>query len=80
MNYGLPYMGSKSKIADWILENLPEAENLYDLFGGGGAITHKALLSNKFQNIYYNDIQTGLTQLFKDAVDGKYKDENTLDK
>lgn len=75
MNYGLPYQGSKSKIADWILEKLPEAENLYDLFGGGGAITHKALLSNKYKNIYYNDIQTGLTQLFKDAVDGKYKNE-----
>jgi site-specific DNA-adenine methylase len=75
MNYGLPYMGSKNKIADWILENLPEAENFYDLFGGGGAITHAAILSEKYKNIYYNDIQKGLPQLFLDAVKGKYKDE-----
>lgn len=39
MNYGLPYMGSKNKIAEWILSYLPKAENLYDLFCGGCAIT-----------------------------------------
>ena len=76
MNYGLPYMGSKNRIAKWVLENLPSADNLYDLFGGGGAITHCALLSEKYKNIYYNDIEPGLTQLFKDAVEGKYKNEN----
>lgn len=75
MSYGLPYMGSKNKIAEWVLEQLPEAENLYDLFGGGGAITHCAALSGKYQNIYYNDIQKNLTKLFKDAVEGKYADE-----
>ena len=76
MNYGLPYMGSKNRIAEWVLENLPEADNLYDLFGGGGAITHCAALSGKYKNIYYNDIQKNLTKLFKDAMEGKYKNEN----
>ena len=75
MNYGLPYQGSKSKIAPWVIEHLPEADNLYDLFGGGGAITHAALLSDKWKTVYYNDIQKGLTQLFVDAVNGKYKNE-----
>lgn len=56
MNYGIPYKGSKSQIADWILANLPKRKNLYDLFGGGGAITHRALLSNKFERVHYNEI------------------------
>lgn len=34
-NYGMPYKGSKNSIAKWVLENLPPAETLYDLFGGG---------------------------------------------
>lgn len=34
--YGMPYMGSKNKIAMDILEHLPPADNLYDLFMGGG--------------------------------------------
>lgn len=34
MVYGMPYMGSKSKIAEWVIENLPASDNLYDLFGG----------------------------------------------
>ena len=74
MKYGLPYRGSKSKIAEWIILNLPGAENLYDLFAGGGAITHCALLHNKWKNIIANDIQ-GTMLLFQDAINGKYKNE-----
>lgn len=40
MNYGLPYLGSKSKIANDIISLFPPAENFYDLFAGGCAITH----------------------------------------
>ena len=75
MKYGLPYQGSKSKIADWIIDNLPPAENLYDLFAGGGAITHCAILSRKWKNIIANDIQ-GTMNLFQDAINGKYKNES----
>ena len=46
--YGLPYMGSKSKHADWVIEHLPAAENFYDLFAGGCAVTHAALLPESF--------------------------------
>lgn len=38
-------MGSKNKIAEWIVEHLPEGGTLYDLFCGGCAVTHCALLS-----------------------------------
>ena len=74
MKYGFPYQGSKTKIAEDIISLLPSAENFYDLFAGGGAITHCALLSNKWKNVYSNDLQGTMT-LFLDAVQGKYKNE-----
>ncbi|MBQ2336255.1 MAG: DNA adenine methylase, partial [Victivallales bacterium] len=40
MLYGLPYMGSKSDIAKQIVDILPAADTLVDLFAGGCAITH----------------------------------------
>ena len=75
MNYGISYKGSKSKIAQQILNCIPSAENFYDLFCGGGAITHCALLQNRWKNYIMNDIDKGLSQLFVDAVNGKYKNE-----
>ena len=33
--YGIPYMGSKDKIADDILSVLPRGKRFVDLFGGG---------------------------------------------
>lgn len=36
-DYGMPYMGSKSKIALDIIKKLPSGKRLVDLFGGGGA-------------------------------------------
>lgn len=76
MNYGLPYMGSKNRIAKWVVDILPASDTLYDLFAGGCAITHCAMLSGKWNNYVINDINPGVTQLFLDAMDGKYKDEN----
>lgn len=76
MTYGIGYMGSKSKIADWVLKYIPNADNFYDLFCGGCAMTHAAMLSNKFKNFYINDIQGDVPQLFVDAINGKYHNEN----
>ena len=75
MNYGLPYKGSKNKIAEWVVDVLPEADTLVDLFAGGCAVTHCAMLSEKYNNYIINDIEGGIVQLFVDAVNGKYKDE-----
>lgn len=75
MKYGIPYKGSKNKIAQQIINCIPSAENFYDLFCGGGAITHCALLQNRWKNYIMNDIDKGLSQLFVDAVNGKYKNE-----
>lgn len=35
-HYGVPYQGNKSRIADIIINILPEGKRLVDLFGGGG--------------------------------------------
>lgn len=38
MSYGLPYKGSKSRIANELIACLPNAENFYDMFVGGGRL------------------------------------------
>ena len=72
--YGIPYQGSKNKIADWVLKNLPESKTFVDVFSGGCAMTHCALLSDKYENYIVNDIGDG-PLLFKDAVNGKFAKE-----
>lgn len=74
MRYGIPYMGSKNKLAERIASLLPRAEHLYDVFCGGCAIAHCAALSGKYEHIHINDI-SDMPQLFVDAVAGKYREE-----
>lgn len=71
----MPYQGSKNKIAPWVLEHLPQADTLVDLFAGGCAVTHCAMLSGMFERIIANDITDSVT-LFQDALDGKYENES----
>ena len=75
MNYGMPYMGSKNKIAEWIINQLPKAKHFYDLFGGGGAISHCAVLSRKFEVVHYNEFNPLICKAFKMAVNGEFKNE-----
>lgn len=74
MRYGIPYMGSKNKLAERIVALLPKATHLYDVFCGGCAIAHCAALSGKFEHIHIND-KCDMPQLFVDAIAGKYRDE-----
>ena len=74
--YGMPYKGSKSKIANKILSVLPDAEYFVDLFGGGGAMSHAAAVSGKFKRVIYNEIDTCVFNGFKKAISGEYKNEN----
>lgn len=73
MSYGIPYQGSKSRIAKWVINHLPQADTLYDVFAGGCAITHAALLTKRFNRVVCNDI-TDAPSLFYDAMTGKYHD------
>ena len=79
--YGFPYMGSKNQIAEWVVSNLPEADTLYDLFGGGGAITHCAAESGKYNKVVYNELNSLAYQLFRDAINGQlYKEDRWIDR
>ena len=55
---GLPYIGSKKKISKKLIEiikqNLGTDKTIYDIFGGGGAVTFECLMNGL--NVVYNDI------------------------
>lgn len=54
--YGVPYRGSKNKLAEDIIALLPKGKRFDDLFAGGCAMTHCALLSGKWEKILNNDL------------------------
>lgn len=76
MKYGLPYKGSKNKLATRIVELLPKKKHLVDLFCGGCAVTHAAMLTDKYEHIIINDLNPMCPTFFLDVIAGKYKDEN----
>lgn len=67
-------MGSKSKIAKWIVDMLPAAHTWVEPFAGGCAVTHAAILSGKYKRFIINDI-TDSAKVFVDAINGKFKNE-----
>lgn len=70
--YGLPYKGSKNRIVTQLRAQIPSAAHFYDLFMGGGAVVHAALLSHRWQHVHGNDINPMMPQMFADAVNGKF--------
>ena len=72
MLYGIPYQGSKTKIAPAIIARLPSGRRFVDLFGGGFAISHCARLSGKWRGVYYNELNPLLPKLLRGALDGEY--------
>ena len=73
---GLPYKGGKNKLAERIVSIFPRAEHFYDLFSGGCAIAHCALLKNKFPHVHINDINPMMPQAFVKALQGGFDDED----
>lgn len=61
MNLGIPYMGSKRKLAGDILKVITgrhkNITDFYDLFGGGGAVSFSALNNYTF-NVHYNELNS----------------------
>lgn len=76
MKYGLPYKGSKNKLAERIVRLLPKRTNLVDLFCGGCAVTHAAMAMGKYKHIHINDINWMCPTLFIDAINGKYNNDS----
>ena len=67
---GLPYVGSKKKISKKIVEiikqNFGSDIPVYDVFGGGGAITAELLLNN--MQVHYNDLDSNATSMFARVI------------
>ena len=74
MSWGVPYKGSKSCMAQWVVDRLPGGDRLVDIFAGGCAVTHCAMVSERWPKFLANDIDSG-PQLFRDAALGKYHDD-----
>lgn len=70
-NFGLPYKGSKNKIAEELVELLPAGPVFVDLFAGGCAMTHAAIWSKKWDMVIANDIQKQYPELFLRAATGQ---------
>ena len=68
---GLPYQGSKKKISKKIIEiikqNFGTDKPIYDIFGGGGAITAECILNGL--EVYYNDLDKDITNAFERVVE-----------
>lgn len=75
MNYGLPYMGSKSKLVKSIVPLFPPADNFVDLFAGGGAVTHYAMTTAKYKHFVFNDINPLMPKAFEMALNGEFEKE-----
>lgn len=78
MRYGIGYKGSKSRIAKDIINLLPKGNRFIDLFGGGGAISHCASLSGKYNEVIYNDLNSSIYTLVKNTFSGFYNDNPSL--
>ena len=67
---GLPYQGSKKKISKKIIEiikqNFGTDKPIYDIFGGGGAITAECILNGLEVN--YNDLDKDITNAFERVI------------
>jgi site-specific DNA-adenine methylase len=66
---GIPYMGSKRKLAnkivDYILTHNPQTKYIYDVFGGGGAISFEFMQRKQIKQVYYNELNTAVCNLLK---------------
>lgn len=66
MSLGIPYMGSKRKLASEILNLItqrhPGCTDFYDLFGGGGSVSFTAVRDYRF-NVHYNELNSHIYQL-----------------
>lgn len=72
MAYGLPYCGSKNRIAKRLVDLLPAGGTFYDVFCGGCAMTHAAMLSGKWSRFIANDLHAEVPQFFADAIAGRF--------
>ena len=72
-------MGSKRKLAkeivSFILKENPNCKYIYDLFGGGGAISFEAIQRPQIKQVFYNEFNAGVVNLLKDIKTIGIRDE-----
>ena len=77
MNLGIPYMGSKRKLAkpilDHILREHPNTTHFFDLFGGGGAMSFEAL--QRGLSVVYNEKNPAIVALLRDIRENGVRPE-----
>jgi len=82
MNLGIPYMGSKRKLASDILKTITsrhkDISDFYDLFGGGGSVSFNAINDYKF-NVHYNELNTHIYSLVEYLKNNKTLDQKFYD-
>ena len=73
---GVPYQGTKGRIARSLMEKLPGGRRFVDLFAGGGAMTHAAMLSGKYEEYHMNDVNPVGVELFMQGIRGEWDDHD----
>lgn len=76
INYGVPYKGSKSMIAEWVVSHVPECATFFDVFAGGCAITDCILRKVRAKHVIANDLDPMPVKCFDMAVRGGFADED----
>jgi adenine-specific DNA methylase len=76
---GIPYMGSKRKLAceivSFLIRENPQARHFFDLFGGGGAVSFEAIRCRRFASVHYNDANTAVVSLLRKLQSDGVTDE-----
>lgn len=74
MSLGIPYMGSKRKLAPEILKLITQRHSgitdFYDLFGGGGSVSFNAVKDYRFTT-HYNELNSHIFELVKYLKENK---------
>ena len=73
-DYGMPYAGSKSSFIASLAMVFPKADHFYDLFGGGGAVTHYMIKrkDHHYKHFHYNELNVSVYDLFVRAIKGDF--------
>lgn len=76
---GIPYMGSKRKLAPKILTKImqdnPNTKYIFDLFGGGGSISFMAMQIKGIKQVHYNEFNPAIVALLRDIMDNGVTDK-----
>ena len=67
--YGLPYKGSKNKIAKRLIEFIPRTENFVDMMCGGASVSQCIKEHRPETNVHLNDVDEQLIEFLR-LIDG----------